>query len=240
MRVQLEPAYVLHRRPYRETSLLVETLAQGYGRVAVVARGARAERSPLRGLLQPFRPLLVSWSGRQDLMTLNGAEPAGVCALSGRGLLAGFYVNELLTRLLARHDPHAGLFEIYAQALAGLGCRGAEEQALRVFERRLLEVLGYGLGLGDTDMAGARIEPDRAYRYRLEAGAVPADAGGEGLPVRGATLLALASGQLPDRETSREAKYLMRYVLQYYLGTRPLESRALFIRPGSGTVETQP
>jgi DNA repair protein RecO (recombination protein O) len=240
MRVQLEPAYVLHRRPYRETSLLVETLARDHGRVAVVARGARGERSPLRGLLQPFRPLLISWSGRHDLMTLSGAEPAGVCALSGRGLLAGFYLNELLTRLLARHDPHSGLFETYEQALLGLGQPGAEEQTLRVFERRLLEVLGYGLALGETDTTGARIEPDRTYRYRLETGAVPAGDGEEGLPVRGATLLALASGQLADRELSREAKQLMRYVLQHYLGARPLESRALFTRPGPGVAGGSP
>jgi DNA repair protein RecO (recombination protein O) len=232
MRVQLDPAYVLHCRPYRETSLILEALSYAHGRVGLVARGARAHRSPWRGLLQPFRPLLLSWSGRHELMTLTGAEAAGGPSLQGRALLAGLYLNELLVRLVPRGDPLPGLYEEYRLALETLHQGERDQPALRRFERRLLEILGYGMVLGERDDRGEPIDPARVYRYRVESGPVLGE-GGEGVPVRGATLLELTHGPLADPAAAREARQLMRYVLQHYLGDRPLGSRALFQRPGA-------
>jgi len=233
MRVQLEPAYVLHRRPYRETSLLLEALTRGHGRVGLVARGARGPRSAWRGLLEPFCPLTLSWVGRGELMTLSGAEATGCSPLQGRGLLAGLYVNELLVRLVPRNDPHPGLYEAYRVTLEALAAELTQEQTLRWFEGRLLEALGYGLALGECDDAGVPIDPARVYRYRIEEGTVQAGEG-EGFPVRGATLLGLTREGLADPQAAREVKQLMRYVLQHYLGERPLASRALFQRPAAG------
>jgi DNA repair protein RecO (recombination protein O) len=231
MRVQLVPGYVLHRWPYRETSLLVEVLSRDHGRTSLVARGARRERSSARGLLQPFRPLLLSWTGREGLMTLSTVEGTGGSPLSGRALLGGLYLNELIVRLVPRDDPHPGLFEAYERALAGLASVETEEAALRGFELRLLEILGYGMVLGTRDGDGASIVPEGSYRYRVEEGPV-AGPGTEGVAVQGTTLLALRSGVLGDPGVAREAKRLMRHVLQHYLGPRPLASRALFRPPG--------
>lgn len=229
---QLEPGYVLHRRPWRETSLLLEVLTARHGRLGLVARGARRSRGggSQAGLLQPFVPLLLSWSGRGELATLTGVEAAGRTAwLRGRGLLAALYVNELLMRLLAREDPHPEVHEAYAWVLARLTGPEAGEAPLRIFEKRLLEALGYGLVLEHEADAGAPVRPEALYTYHADRGPMAAGvAEGDGLPVQGATLLALAREALDDPRALREAKALMRAALQPHLGERPLATRALF------------
>src|SRR3954451_7188332 len=137
-----EPAYVLHAYAYRETSLIVEAFAQTYGRIALVARGARRPRSELHGLLQGFQPLLLSWSGRNELKTLLKAEwRGGLPRIGGAALLCGFYLNELLLKLLPREDPHPGLYAIYEAALAGLAAGEEQASLLRRFELELLAEL---------------------------------------------------------------------------------------------------
>ena len=230
-RVALQPGHVLHQRPYRDSSLLVEAFTPDFGRVGLVARGARGPRSRMRGLLQPFRPLLLSWAGGGDLATLVGVEADGpMRVLAGIGLLSGFYVNELLVRLTARHDPHPGLYSAYAAVLAGLQEAGREEPALRIFEKRLLQELGYGLLLDREATSGRAIEPERLYRYRPELGPVPADEGAAQYPaIHGRNLLALAQERPDfDAEGLREAKGLMRNAIARQLGDRPLKSRDLF------------
>lgn len=228
-RVTLEPAYVLHRRPFGNTSLLLEMFTAEHGRVGAVARGARSPRARRRGVLQAFRPLLVSWSGRSELVTLTtceDAEPAPV--LQGRGLFAAFYLNELLMRLFGRHDPHPEVFTAYRDALDGLAGGGGVEPVLRRFEVLLLGALGYGLALEQEVDTGRPIEPGIRYHYRLEEGPVRAGAGETELTLDGATLLALARGvDMDDRELG-EAKRLTREALALYLGHRPLKTRALF------------
>ena len=147
LRVELEPGFVLHHRPFRDTSLLLEVLSMEHGRVGLVARGARGPRSRLKGLLQPFRPLLLSWQLRGELGTLTAAESAAVSApppSGGERLLGLYYLNELLLRLTARLDPHPGLYQGYAAAVAALADQAALAPELRRFEKRLLDVLGYG------------------------------------------------------------------------------------------------
>lgn len=224
-RITLQPAFLLHHHPYRDTSRLLELLTREHGRVGVVARGARSPRSGFRGVLQPFRPLLVSWSQRGELGTLTGAELAspGVQLPAAR-LYSAWYLNELLLRLTRRHDAHIALFDDYAAALTGLGECAAEAAVLRVFEKRLLEALGYGLELRQT-LSGSAISPDRHYEYRLEQGVVdaPADASA-GLVFAGASLLALAEEQL-DGHAMRDARRLLHAALEVYLGPRPLKVR---------------
>ena len=151
VRVELEPAYILHTRAYRETSLILEVFTHGYGRTGLVARGARRPKSPFRGILNSFQPLRLSWSGRGELPTLAQAEQGGQSSqLRGDAVLAGFYVHELLLKLLQRHDPHPQLFGHYATLLANLADGQSVEKLLRIFELELLREIGYALSL-DSD-----------------------------------------------------------------------------------------
>jgi len=227
-RVQLQPAYILHRKPYRETSLLVEAFTRDYGRVGLVARGVRRGSSRLAPLLQPFQPLLLSWSGKGELQTLTGAEQAGQPALlRGRSVISGFYLNELLLRLLQRADPHSELFSHYGHAMGKLA--EEESQTLRIFEVELLEALGYGLNLTVDVHSGEPVEAESLYHYRLEEGPVrSASAPSGALVVKGRTLLALAGRRLDREDTEAESKRLLRSALSIYLGHRPLASRTLY------------
>jgi DNA repair protein RecO (recombination protein O) len=223
-----QPAFVLHAYPYRETSLIVEAFTLDFGRIAMVARGAKRPRSELRGLLQGFQPLLLSWSGQHELKTLQKAEwRGGLSRVGGSALLCGFYLNELLLKLLPREDPHPDVFIEYEGALGDLA--GGRDQAtvLRRFEVRLLAAMGYALPLVHDADTGAPIDPAARYHYAFDRGPRQAPpAVGPRLPVvRGATLVALAEQRYPDAATAAEAKRLMREVLDHYLEQRGVESR---------------
>src|SRR5689334_6794156 len=188
-RADHQPGYVLHTYPYKETSLIVEAFTRNFGRVALLARGARRPRSAMRGVLLSFHPLRLGWSGSADLANLISAEWAGgIPLLGGRGLMCGFYVNELLLRLLPRDDAHESLFDAYAEALAGLAARDVST-VLRSFEKRLLAELGYA-PLLETDVASRPIDPERLYSYEPDRGPVPVNGTrGAHVVVSGRTLL---------------------------------------------------
>jgi len=213
-RTQLEPAWVLSVRPYRESSALVELFARDAGRVGLVARGVRSGRSRNRGLLQPFQPLLASFSERGELGTLGALEAAGPpVALRGESVFAGWYLNELLLRLLPRRDPHPQLFAHYGEALAGAE---ASPAALRVFEMRLLTEMGYGLQLPEA------VDADRWYALDADGGLRLAEEGPSSY--RGASLRALADESLDTEESLRDARRLMRAALRPHLGGRELRT----------------
>ena len=223
-----QPAFVLHTFAYRETSLIVEAFTAEYGRVAMVARGAKRPRSELRGLLQGFQPLLLSWSGQRELKTLLRAEwRGGLPRVGGSALVCGFYLNELLLKLLPREDPHPRLFASYESALTELAAGGEQASVLRRFELLLLAELGYALPLVREADTGLPIDPAARYHYAFDRGArrLPASSSGQPPVVRGATLLALADGCYADAETAAEAKRLMREVLDHYLEERRIFSR---------------
>jgi DNA repair protein RecO (recombination protein O) len=223
-RVEGQPAFVRHAQPYRETSLLVETFTRDHGRTGLVARGVRGARGqPLRALLQPLQPLLIDCSGTGDLMRLAGAEAAGAAfAPQGDALLAGFYLNELLLRLLPRGEALPSLFWRYTQTLAALQADGDDWiWQLRRFERDLLAGLGYALQLG------GELEPQAHYRYDPENGPLRL-ARAENASVSGAALLALARDEAPASEQLRELRALMRRVLLHHLGGRELKSWRVF------------
>jgi DNA repair protein RecO (recombination protein O) len=223
-----EAAFVLHVYPYRETSLIVEAFTGVAGRVAMVARGAKRPRSELRGLLNAFQPLTLSWAGAGELKTLLKAEWRGGLALpSGPALLCGFYLNELLLKLLPREDPHPMLWAHYESALSALTERDAPAEhavVLRRFELRLLSELGYAMPLAPA--GGAQIDAAERYHYAFERGPLAAAEPGARYPlVRGETLLALASERYPDARIAAEARELMRSVLDHYLDERQIFSR---------------
>ncbi|HJV95638.1 MAG TPA: DNA repair protein RecO [Albitalea sp.] len=236
MRVTDEPAFVLHHHDYRETSLLLEAFTRHHGRVGLVAKGVRRARSPLRAVLIPFQPLVIGFSGRGELATLTAAEPlAPAPAFSGESLYCGLYLNELLLRLLHRHDPHERLFRVYGETLARLAAAAPPEAALRIFEKRLLEEIGYGLVLDREVVGQAPLSADLAYRYLPERGPIVAvSADDDGIPISGHSLLALAREEFTDAAVLAEAKRLLRALLARQLGTKPLMSRQLFRadRPG--------
>ena len=219
---------MLHGYPYRESSLIVETLTSTRGRVALVARGARRPRSELRSVLHAFQPLTLAWSGTGELKTLVRAEwRGGLPLVSGSALLCGFYLNELLLKLLPREDPHPRLFGDYEAALTKLA--GGVEQApvLREFELRLLAELGYALPLTHEVDTGRPVDPGARYYYAFDRGprSSVAEPGRRYPQVRGATLLALARRDFSAPDAAAEAKRLMREVLDHYLERRTIASR---------------
>jgi DNA repair protein RecO (recombination protein O) len=224
----LSQAFVLHRRDYSDTSLLLELFAGGLGRFPAIAKGARRSRNPASALLQPFQPLWIGVVGRGEVRTLTRVESAGrPFALARQALPCGFYLNELLVRLLGRYDPHDPLFAFYHAALDGLG-EGNLGTTLRQFELRLLEELGYAPGLGRDGDTGLSVES--GLTYVIEPGQPPRRAlpNESAVAVCGATLLALASGVALDSAQQQEARALMRRLLGPHLGSRPLKSRELF------------
>lgn len=228
-RILLQPAYVLHSRPYGDTSLLLEIFCLAHGRLGLVAKGARARRGA-RCPLQPFAPLLLSWSGRGELPTLTDCDRHGeALGLRGDGLLCGLYLNELIYRLSHRYDPHPELFHAYADSLARLAECAPLEPLLREFEMRLLDALGYGLILDHDVDTGSPLVPSERYTYFPDHGPRRGELEGpSGVTVSGRTLDALRHLCWDDADTLREGKRLLRTVLHYHLGGKPLQSRALF------------
>ena len=226
LRSELQPAFVLHHRPYSESSLLLELFTRDHGRVGAIAKGAR-RKGGQRAILQPFHSLLVSLQGRGELATLTAVETVEEGPLcSPRHYPVGFYLNELVLRLTHRHDPHPQLFQSLANTYKEI--TSSVEPALRRFERDLLEAVGYGLTLDHCVDSGLAIEADGDYRYQLRHGPVVAAPGVDGIPVRGASLLALAGAGEFDPQSLRELKRLMRGLLACHLGDRPLRARELF------------
>jgi len=229
VRVSLQPAFILHRRPYLNTSLLLEAFGREHGRIGLVARNAVSPRSRLKGLLQPFAPLLLSWMGAGELATLTAAEEAGrAVSLPPNRVLAGLYANELLVRLLPRQDPQSGLFTAYEALLAELSVAPGEEPSLRRFEKKLLEELGYGLALEREATSGAPILAEEHYRYVLDQGPLIASQTRTGVPISGQGLLALRDGILDDPAVLREVKQLTRAALAEQLRGRVLKTRELY------------
>jgi len=227
---EAEPAYVLHTYPFKETSLVVEAFTREWGRVGLVAKGARRPRSPMRGTLMAFQPLLLSWSGKSELRVLHRAEwQVSQPQMAGLALICGFYLNELMLRLLQREDPHNGLFAAYEEALAALRAAAAPAVVLRRFELRMLSDLGYGLVLGE-DANGDPIDPGAAYRYVPQRGAIPAslgEAADEMLQVSGKTLLDMAQDDYADPLTMQQSRAVMRLTINHLLGGQALHTRQL-------------
>jgi len=225
----LQQAFVLHRRNYSDTSLLLEVFTSSHGRLPLVAKGAKRPRAPGAALLQPFTPVLLAWTGRGEVRTMVRVEPAGrPLALRGDALYCGFYVNELLMRLLGRQDPHEVLFVFYQLVLQELAAGTDIATPLRRFELRLLAELGYQAVLDREADSGAPVRPDRHYVYSSEQGLLPGVSIGADGAISGETLRRLAGGEPLTGRYAREARTLTRRLLAPHLGERPLHSRALF------------
>jgi DNA repair protein RecO (recombination protein O) len=228
-----QAVYVLHTYPFKETSLVVELFTHGFGRVATTAKGARRPRSAMRGMLQSFQPLIATWSGKLELKTLHSLEwGSGLLLLKGEALMCGFYLNELLLRLLPREDSHGTLFEYYSLTLKTLANSQDLATTLRRFELKLLQELGYAIPL-QNDVNDLPIQEEPSYRYEAEHGAVRVNAAINrpinGVQLAGKTLIDMASDDYRNAQTQQQSKLLMRYLLAHYLGDKPLHTRQLLI-----------
>lgn len=229
VRVELEFAYVLHARSYRETSQLLEVFTPGHGRVGLLARGSRRPKSPFRGLLNPFQPLRLSWSGRGELGSLRQVELAGIAsAPSGNLLMAGFYVNELILKLLQRNDAHPGLFTHYASLIGRMTDRDEVEKGLRRFELELLREIGYELNLSHEAVTHVPLTAGQCYEFHVEQGpvAVEHEVCGD-MCFTGRELLAIGQQNFADKETLLAAKRLLRTTLDFHLGGKNLQTRRI-------------
>jgi DNA repair protein RecO (recombination protein O) len=227
-RVWLAPGYVLHQYAYRDTSRIVEVFTSEHGRLTLFARGAHGPKSSLRSVLRPFQRLLLSWSGKTEACALVTAEVDGRLTSLGKArLMSGFYLNELLLKLTHRWDAHPEIFYSYAACVEALCAGAGEEPTLRLFEKRLLHDLGYGLELGRTD-EGLPVDPDRYYRFALERGPQLCVAEAPGA-VYGQSLADLEAETLQDARSLRDAKRLLRTAIDACLDGRILKSREVML-----------
>lgn len=231
-RVSLQPAYILHSRPYRDTSSILEVFTAEHGRLSLVAKGARrqSKKGSASANLQAFLPLLLSYAGRSELKTLVASEGAGApFKLRAQRLFSGLYLNELLVRLLHRHDPHPTLFAAYGEALLHLAESAPLDGTLRSFELTLLDELGYRLRFDVDGFSSEPIQAKRRYRFDKDHGLVfhSESVVGSVIVYSGSDLLAMAAGTF-DGDVSQPAKRLLREALAIHLGDAPLHSRALF------------
>ncbi len=225
-RMQNEPAWLLHHRPFRDSSQILDILSLDQGRLAVVAKGSRGAKSKLRGILRPFLPLQLSWIIRSDLGTLTGAEMNGAPrSLSGDALLSGYYVNELILKLLHRHDPQPEIFAAYSRTIERLAGSNEVAPYLRQFEIELLRILGYALNLDHDTETTEPLRPQQQYEYRVEQGLVPVSDREVPMVFSGAEIDAIRNQQFTDPAVLKNAGSLLRNVIAYHLDGKELKSR---------------
>ncbi len=229
-RVQQSPAYLLHHRPFRDSSQLLDLISRDHGRLVLVSRGSRSSRSKIRGFLRPFMPLVVSWVQRTDLGTLTGADVNGAAIyLQGDALLSGFYVNELLLNFLHRHDPQPEIFDLYGQTLRALNGPPAIAPVLRQFEIELLRLLGYAMNFEHEAASDAPLDGQGHYEYRFEQGPVAVRRSDGDMVFSGAELKAIGAGRFADPDVLRAAGRLMHGVIAFHLGGKELKTRRVLV-----------
>ena len=230
MKTELHPCFILHTRPYRETSLMLDIFSSLYGRISLVAKGVKGYKHSQSSLLQPGRKLNISWVMKKELGTMVGLEANGpVYKLTGTQLISCFYMNELLVRMLHTNENQQELFDAYDKSIVLLHGGELEERVLRIFEKNLLQALGYGLNLVHESDTGVKISEDIKYFYQADFGPIvkiPKNA--KYIDVSGKTLRALHYEDYWDDDISKEAKALLKMILDIYIGDRPIASRALY------------
>jgi DNA repair protein RecO (recombination protein O) len=225
-RVQNAPAWLLHHRPFRDSSRILDILSRDHGRLSLVARGSRSTNSKLKGILRPFLPLQLSWVIRSDLGTLTGAEMDGApISLAGDALLSGYYVNELILHLLHRHDPQPEIYAVYRTTISDLQNTTDVAASLRRFEVETLSLLGYALNLDHDTQSGLELSPGLRYEYRVEQGPVATGEREGPMIFTGSELRAIARQEFDNPGTLKNAGILLRHVIAWHLDGKELKSR---------------
>jgi DNA repair protein RecO (recombination protein O) len=233
MKIEMEPAFILHTRPFKNNSLLVDFFCQYSGRITAIAHGARSAKSKKKGLLQVFNPLVISCRGLRELKNLNQVEPQGVPPLlQNHALISGLYLNELLTYLLPSADPYPELFNLYTRTIYALQNTDTLEVPLRIFEKTLLQELGYALDLQQEAATGKPVIEDKYYHFHPESGlSLLSDSQltKKQTVFLGKSLIDIANDNYKIPNTRSSAKRLMRQALQYLLGDRSLKTKQYFL-----------
>ena len=225
IRIQYEPSWILHSRPFKETSKIIDFITQDHGRISLVAKGVRSRKSRLGGILRPFMPLNISWSMRSDLGTLIGAENNGKAfTLNGDAFFSGCYINELILNLVHRHDPSPEVFSIYSEIIRDLSLTNSLNSSLRYFEMELLKLLGYALSLDHDSKTLDPISMDKYYEYHIDEGTVETIKTGP-MVFMGKHLIAISKYEFDCPEVLQCANRLLRYVMAYYLDGKAIKSR---------------
>lgn len=233
MRILDQPAYILHHRAFRDTSQILDVITRDHGRLSLMSRGSRGAKSHLKSILQPFTPLIIAWSGKADMPSLISAEvqPEQKIRLVGRSLPSAFYINELLTKLWHKHDVQENIYQLYRSVIQLLADKHEIEPVLRLFEKQLLEELGFGLNLTVIADTNQGIAADVEYAYYIEHGPVDISKVHDELYIlklSGKSLMDLHNNHLDSEASLKDAKRLMRSILNYYLNGKPIKSRELF------------
>jgi len=236
-RVQQQSGYILHHRPFRDTSQILDIVTRDHGKVAVVARGSRGAKSRLAGVLRPFLALKVSWVAKSDLGTLTGAEAAGPpSGMTGDTLLSAFYVNELLLHFLHRYDPQPEIFALYEEVIKALASSDNVAASLRSFELEFLSLLGYAVNLEHEFGSHEPLEAERYYQYRMEQGPVAVQRTEGSLVFSGAVLAGIAEQRFDDPDILRAANRLLREIISFHLGGKELKSRKVLMELHRGRI----
>jgi DNA repair protein RecO (recombination protein O) len=229
--IQSQPAYLLHSRPYRDTSLLVDFITQDFGRISAVAKGVRSPKSKSRALLRPFIPLTINLSGKSDLKTLGQIESQeSSLILKHKTLFAAMYMNELLVRLIHKQEADTEIFTLYADTLIQLSLASDLEPILRSFELSLLELLGYGIDFSLLEDTASDVDTVNWYYFHHEGGfeeVAQLDNKSEKY-FSSSDLQNIMHKNFADPQTQKAAKRLLRAALSAHLGDKPLSSRNLF------------
>jgi len=227
----LQPTYILHSRPYSNTSRILEAFTREHGRIALLAKGIRRGKNSNHSLIQLFTPILITWAGKGELQFLKHIEPNGLShQLTGRALLCGFYLNELLIRLLHKADPHPYLFQAYQESLQAFEQGQASDITLRLFEKHFLQELGYALNLTHDAQTHGDIHPEKYYHFNPSSGFHETQSRTYSQNrFLGAHLLSIHRNHYDDKETRAAAKRLFRQALEPLLGHKPLKTRELFV-----------
>lgn len=229
-RVQSQPGFVLHSYPYKETSLIIDVFSRQYGRVALLAKGAKRPHSQLRGVLQTFQPLTFSWSGKSELQTLTAAEwVGGMLPLEKNTLLCGFYLNEIITKLIQRDDPQPLLFDEYVATINKLAHAESASIVLRKFELNLLKTAGVVNDLSFCTKEQAPVCSDILYAVDPEAGTRPAQENETGIKIHGKTLLDMQAQDYSDINTQQQSKLLTRSLLAHHLHGMTIHTRQILM-----------
>lgn len=230
LRVLAQPGFVLHSYPYKETSLIVDVFTRQYGRIALLAKGAKRPHSQLRGALQTFQPLTLSWTGKSDLQTLTAAEwVGGMLPLEKSALLCGFYLNEIIVKLLQRDDPQPLLFDAYVATINQLAHGEPATIVLRKFELNLLKSAGVVGDLTFCTQQRTKVDADVIYVVDPDIGARPSLETEQGVKVHGKTLLDMHSADYSDARTQSQSKLLMRFLLAHHLHGATINTRQILM-----------
>lgn len=236
-RVQQEPGYILHHRPFRDSSQILDIVTRDHGKIAVVARGSRGHRSRLAGVLRPFLPLKVSWVAKTDLGTLTGAEANGPpVGMVGDAIFSAYYVNELLLHFLHRYDPQPEIFLLYEEVIKALVNTDNVAASLRSFELEFLSLLGYAVNLDHEFASLDSLDDERHYEYRMEQGPVPVERSEGALVFKGAVLKGIAEQRFDEADILRAANRLLREIISFHLGGKELKSRKVLMELHRGRI----